>query len=813
MFLFGSGASHGRLSSGHGLYLTWLAQLMLIAELESSPNANFSSKMINSDQPNTKSYPEKAGKQDDDSKDEVETISAHGRCEGDPAIAIVGMGIRLSGGISSPDEFWRFLIEGKNGLAEVPSTRYRISSFHAPGKQKCVKTRQGYFLHQDPTLFDADFFGISAKEAGKMDPQQRLLLETTAECLEDAGETQLRCANVGCYIGVFGEDWLSLASQDPQSTDRYHVSSTGHFALSNRISYQFDWHGPSMTIQTACSSSMVSLHEACQALLRNDCSAALVGGVNLILNPTMTMAMSDSKVLAADGACKTFDASADGYGRGEGVSVILIKRLEDAIGNNDTIRAVIRATNTNFDGKTPSISAPDVHKQESLIRSTYARAGISKIDDTAFFECHGTGTQVGDLVEVTAVARVLQDKHKSGEPTCIGSVKPNVGHTEGASGLTSIIKATLCLENDVIPPNIFFKDPNPNIPFSDANLLVPCEPTPFPAGRTKRVSVNSFGVGGSNGHAILESASSFLGRAAGRCRNVMHVTPSNGRYLIVLSAKHAEALERRISDIAHYAYQNEQCDPKNLSYTLCCRREHLAHRAFAVLNPGRPLSRADFRASHVKPCSKPEMVWLFTGQGAQWAGMAQKLVADSVEFRSDMENLDDMLKTLPDAPTWSIKEELAKPASESSRVNDTEIAQPLSTAIAIGLINQLRRWGMCPSAVVGHSSGELAAAYASGALPASSAIIMAYYRGLVSKMRDGDGAMATIGLGRAEVQPFLRHDTTVGVACQNSPRSTVLSGNASDLTQIIEQIKTEYPQVFCRKLRVAVAYHSCKSIV
>lgn len=767
-------------------------------------------KMIDSDHPNANNYPEATAALESSHATGSGFCMKHEESDVNAAIAIVGIGIRLSGGITTSDEFWRLLIEGGNGLTDVPGSRYRIDSFYTPGKQG-VKMRQGCFLDQDPAHFDADFFGIVPKEAEKMDPQQRLLLEVAAECLEDAGETELWGSNVGCYVGVFGEDWIGLSHQDPQSIDRYHVSSTGHFALSNRLSYQFNWHGPSMTIQTACSSSMVSLHEGCQALLRNDCDAAVVGGVNLLLNPIMAMAMSDSKALSSDGKSKAFDADADGYGRGEGVSVILIKRLKDAIRNGDTIRAVIRATDTNFDGKRPSASAPDVDTQESLIRRTYERAGISSIRDTIFFECHGTGTQAGDIVEITAIARALQtDKEITGQPVWIGSVKPNVGHTEGASGLTSVIKAALCLENDVVPPNIFFNNPNPRIPFQMANLVVPREPTPFPAGRKKRVSVNSFGVGGSNAHAILESAGSYLCPSGGHNQPATQADRPGDRHLILLSAKNPDALEKRISNLVEYMDKNKECNLDDLSYTLCCRREHFSHRAYAVVNPRRPMARTDFRSPHVQPGFQFDSVWLFTGQGSQWVGMAQQLLKESDPFQRDMEHLDTALKALPDAPDWSIAEELSRSASGGSRINETEMAQPLSTAIAIGLVNHLRRWGLKPSAVVGHSSGELAAAYAAGAISATSAICMAYYRGLVSKLREHQGSMVAVGLGQADIQELLQQIPDVEIACHNSPRSLVLSGSPSGLDEISRRIKQEHSQVLCKKLRVAVAYHSCK---
>ncbi|KAJ3494941.1 hypothetical protein NLG97_g3747 [Lecanicillium saksenae] len=737
----------------------------------------------------------------------------HGGRDANPAIAIIGMATRLSGGVQSPEELWAFIMEGKNGLCEVPTERYNIDSFYGPGRPDSVKTRKGYFLQHDPALFDAEFFDIHPIEVERMDPQQRQLLEVTMECMESAGMTDLRGSSTGCYVGVFGEDWISMASQDSQSMDRYHVSSTGQFALANRLSHQFDWHGPSMTIQTACSSSMVGLHEACQALLRNECSAAVVAGANLILNPAMTISMSDSRVLSADGACKTFDESADGYGRGEGISVVLLKRLEDALRDGDNVRSVIRGTHINHDGRTTSVG-PDVRGQEDLINTAYLRAKLNDVHQTPFFECHGTGTAVGDAVEVSAITRVVRRSNfhdqEPKEITFIGSIKPNVGHTEGASGITSVIKAALSLEHDMIPPNTFFNTYSTKVSFQQGRLLVPQRPMEFPCGRKKRVSVSCFGVGGTNSHAILESLQSYLGSSRECSDGSLSAdeTLSSKRYLIVLSAKSQDALETRIADLINYVNRHEACSMQDLSYTLCCRRKHYAYRAFAVATSHRRLTRSDFCTAHEQVIVP---IWLFTGQGAQWPGMARQLLETCPEFQEDMLYLDNALKTIPDAPDWSIIEELSKSAAQDSRVNETEVSQPLSTAVAIGLVNHLRRLHLEPAAVIGHSSGELAAAYASGAITAASAIVLAYYRGIVSKSSQAEGAMASVGLGWSDIDPFLANISDVAVACKNSPRNTVLSGNEASLEQVVNSIKKEKLQdVFCKRLRVSVAYHSSR---
>ncbi|KAL3478889.1 hypothetical protein BJX99DRAFT_268945 [Aspergillus californicus] len=707
-----------------------------------------------------------------------------------PPIAIVGMALRLPGGVKSPDELWRFLIEKRNGVCEVPGTRYTIDSFYSETMARCVKTRHGYYLEEDPACFDAPFFSMNPHEAGRMDPQQRQLLEVVWECLESAGETNWRGKNIGCYVGVYGEDWLDLASKDPQHTDRYHILGTGQFALSNRLSYEYDFQGPSMTLQTGCSASLVGLHEACQALYSGDCCSAIVAGTNLMFTPTMTATMSDNTVMSPTGTCRTFDEKADGYGRGEGVNALFVKRLEDAIRDNDPIRAVIRATSANCDGHTPSITTPGSHSQEALVRWAYKKAGIKDITQTGFFECHGTGTVAGDTAESSVVAKLFE-----GKGILIGAVKPNVGHGEGASGVSSVIKAVLTLEHNTIPPNVFFDTPNPRIPFEEGKLQVPVEAMPWPEGRSERVSVNCFGVGGANAHAILDSVSSFCGDIRPESKQC------DKSRLLVVSARSADSLRQRIRSVADYANSNPS-KLQDLVFTLGTRREHLSHRAFAVAKPGELLDEPVFQTGRDK---SPELTFVFTGQGAQWAGMGTDLMNAFSTARSDIQSLDRVLQSLPDGPTWSLEEELSNP-EDSSRVNEAEFSQPLCTALQIALVNVLSSWGITPSSVVGHSSGEITAAYAAGAITARSAIIIAYYRGKLAKQLEGKGAMAAVGLGRDGVAPYL--EDGVVIACENSPQSVTLSGDSFVIDRVIELVKKDLPDTFCRRLRVSTAYHS-----
>lgn len=324
-------------------------------------------------------------------------------------IAIVGMAMRLPGGVSCEKEFWDFLINKRDGLCKVPDTRYNVDAFYDDSRPGKIRTKHGYFLQHNIQHFDPEFFGISKIEAAKLDPQQRMLLEVIWECMENGGQVGWRGKNIGCYVGVFGEDWLDVKIRDPQDHDRYRVVGTGSYALSNRVSYEYDLGGPSLTIQTACSSSLVGLHEACQALYSGECSSALVAGTNLIFTPTMTTSMSDNLVISKSGVCRTFDAAADGYGRGEAVNAIFIKPLDKAIRDGDPVRAVIRASATNCDGKTPSITTPGSAAQERLIRRAYKKAGLDP-SSTGLFECHGTGTTVGDLAETSVVGKIFGGK-------------------------------------------------------------------------------------------------------------------------------------------------------------------------------------------------------------------------------------------------------------------------------------------------------------------------------------------------------------------------------------------------------------------
>ncbi|KAE8413499.1 hypothetical protein BDV36DRAFT_304027 [Aspergillus pseudocaelatus] len=722
----------------------------------------------------------------------ISTDRAHGGSQ--TPIAICGMACRLPGGLTTPDELWDFLLAKKDGRCRVPESRYNIDSYYSDTKKPgTVSTEYGYFLDQsvDVGALDTSFFSMTRTEVERADPQQRLMLEVAREAFEDAGVTNWRGKTIGTYIGNFGEDWLEMFGKETQPWGIHRISGSGDFVVANRLSYEFDLQGPSMTIRTACSSALVALNEACAAINRGDCESALVGGVNLILAPGMSMAMQEQGVLSSDGSCKTFSADANGYARGEAVTAIFIKPLADALRDGNPVHAVVRATSHNADGKTPTLSQPSTDAQEALMRRAYELGGITDYTETAMVECHGTGTPTGDPIEARAVARVFGDKG-----VYIGSVKPNLGHTEAASGLVSLLKMVKALEHRTVPPNIKFTSPNPNIPFVDGKLTVPTEALPWPKDRLERVSVNSFGIGGANAHVILESAATYNVPAA------VHETPETPQ-LLLFTANSSKSITRMIDNYKQWV-ENNPDKVSDLAYTLARRREHLPYRAFAIARNG--VVESVSQPANSKSAKPPSVVMVFTGQGAQWPQMGRELLRSNEVFRSRIRSLDQHLQTIAgEKPQYSIEEELKKTAKKS-RLSLAEFSQPLCTAIQIALVDTLKSAGILPDAVVGHSSGEIAAAYAAGALTAGEAITAAHHRGAITSRQKRAGTMAAVGMSWAETEKYLVPNVTI--ACDNSPKSVTISGDVDAVKCVVAAIKEAQPQVLARQLQVDKAYHS-----
>ncbi|KAL7783077.1 hypothetical protein V8C37DRAFT_397515 [Trichoderma ceciliae] len=720
-------------------------------------------------------------------------------------IAICGMGLRLPGGISDSDGLWDLLINKKSGRCAVPKDRYNADTWYGPGKIGHTACKYGYFLnHLSLENIDVSFWSMSKLEMESLDPQQRLALEVVYECLQNAGQNpqELRGKKIGVFMGSFEGDHLELDGRDTQDHHPYRITGYGDYMGANRISYEFNFQGPSITTRTACSSSLTGLHEACQAIYSGECEAAVVAATNIIYSPRTTITMQGLGVISPTGYCKTFDAAADGYARAEAVSAIYIKKLSDAVGDGDPIRSVILSTCINAGGKAPTLSSPTAAAQEKLMRRGHQLAGIKDLSRTAMIECHGTGTPLGDPTEARAVASVFGEWG-----IYIGSVKSNLGHSEGASGLSGLMKMVLALENKTIPPNINFNTPNPKIPFEEYRLQVPTEPHPWPSDRDLVVGVNSFGIGGANAHVLLASPDHFHPEKVLGINDIStNISPGIEEFekprLLFFSAKHPVALRRMIEDhqIYHRSYPSSLQD---MSFSLAAKREPLSHRAFCVAK-----GTDDWAPVYAPKAGSNEsakLVFVFSGQGAQWPQMGKELIQSEPSFTRSIDDMDRFLHTLSDGPNWTLRDQILAP-KETSRLSEASISQPCSTAIQIAVVDLLMSYGVAPDAVVGHSSGEIAAAYASGAISSFQAISIAYYRGKAMLAADMTGGMAAVGLGAGEVQPYLVPGVLVG--CENSPTSITLTGDKEALDKVLKHIRMRHPDILIRSLQVDRAYHS-----
>ncbi|PTB42734.1 hypothetical protein M441DRAFT_166252 [Trichoderma asperellum CBS 433.97] len=709
------------------------------------------------------------------------------------------MACRLPGGIKSPKDLWDFLLEGRDGRSRVPKTRFNIDGYYSPTKRAATAiTEHGYFLDESVDLgaLDTSFFSMTRTEVEYLDPQQKLMLEVARESLDDAGEVGTKGSNIGVYVGSFGQDWYDILAREGLRQNSYTIVASHDFMLSERISHEMDLKGPSLTIRTACSSSLVGLNEACMAIAKGDCESAIVGGTSLILAPDVFTRLSYQGVLSPDGSCKTFSADANGYGRGEAVVSVYIKSLSAALRDGNSIRSVISGSATNFDGKTNPLTTPSASAQELLIRKAYEHAGIEDIGKTGLFECHGTGTYAGDPIEAEAIASVFGEKG-----IYVGAVKPNLGHSEGASGLTAVLKATLALEHRIIPPNIKFSPLNPRIPFEKAKLRIPEQPTKWPADRDDRVSINAFGVGGANAHVIVESAASWLASHQKPRPTGSETTKAAEPQLLLFSANTAQSLKDLVSKY-QILLSETSLDVANVAYTLANRREHFTNRSFAIATKDKFDVAASVTAQK-DGSTPPSVVMVFTGQGAAWPQVGRTLLLSNTTFSHTIDLLDKHLQHL--GAIWSLKEELLKPA-RTSRVFEAEFSQPLCTALQLALVDTLAAVGIKPAAVVGHSSGEIGAAYAAGALTAEEAITVAYLRGTATKHKTQHGGMAAVGLGWDDIQEYLV--PRVVTACDNSPSSVTISGDADKLETVIAAVKQAHPDVPTTTLKVEQAYHS-----
>lgn len=731
---------------------------------------------------------------------------------GQDMIAIVGIGCRLPGGANSPLDLWKNLMEQKDCMREVPPERWDLRRFYSPVRTKPGKmiTREGGFLTCDLKEFDPLFFGLSPREAEHMDPQQRLALEVTWEALEDAGiDLEAQDAHsIGVYIAGFNLEHYAIYTS---RLNRYHInqhfpSGTMMTMLSNKISYALNLKGPSFSVDTACSASMTSVYAACQDLQMSNCDIAIAGGSAVMLSPDTMICLTKGGFISSYGRSRAFACNPEGYGRSEGAGVVILKRVEKALEDKDQIYAVIRNIALGHDGKKAGIASPSKEEQANLMRRVYQKAGINPAD-VAYVEAHGTGTAAGDKAETDALSEVFLPCRSKENPLVVGAIKTSIGHTEAAAGIAGIIKTALVLRNRTVPPNLYTDSPNPAIPQSGKGLHFPSQPLALDDEEPLFAGVSSFGYGGANGHALLQTA------PENKPKPTTRPVELDGEFLLApVSARSTDALRALGAKYADHL-KTTQVSVHDFCHTLIHRRTFHSSRAAVVFRSRDELIHRLSDLSQGKPHSdileaeasetSPRLLYVFTGMGPQWYAMGRELFRAEPEYRRVIEECDAYLQELC---SWSLVEELNRDA-ESSRINETEIAQPAIVALQIGLTQLWKSWGVLPGAVLGHSLGEFSAAWAAGILSLRDTMRIIFHRGKRLATLRGKGTMLAVALPEEDINSYL-HETNnhVSIAAINDGSSCTLSGDEKELNRIAG--KLEQKEIFHRFLRVEIPFHS-----
>ena len=735
-------------------------------------------------------------------------LAALRRSQREP-IAIVGLGCRYPGGADTPEAFWRVLRDGVNTVREVPRDRWDIDAYYDPDPDKPGTMYSRWSACIDRVdQFEPQFFGVAPREAIHMDPQQRLLLEVAWEALEHAGQApdRLYGSRTGVFFGLCATDYAALHRDlGSASFDFYSGSGLAHSIATGRLSYVLGLQGPSISIDTACSSSLVAIHLACQSLRADECRLALAGGVHLILSPDNDIIYSRSRMTAVDGRCKTFDASADGFVSGEGCGIVVLKKLSDAVADGDRILAVIRGSAVNQDGPSSGLTAPNGPSQEAVIREALDKAGLepSQID---VIEAHGTGTPLGDPIEVQALGAVLREGRAADRPVVIGSVKTNIGHTQAAAGVAGLIKLVLALQHGEIPPHLHFATPNPYIPWNDLPVKVATGVTPWPSVAEGRFAgVSAFGFSGTNAHIIVGDAPRAETSAAAAERP-LHVLTLSARTETALGEVARRVAQRiaddsslSIADVCFTANTGRARLPYRLG--LVCESATQTAEALAAVANGREAPGV-IRAK-VTTADRPKVAFLFTGQGSQYVGMGRQLYDTEPTFRRALDRCASIADAFLDRPLLGV----VYPApGEASPLDQTAYTQPALFAIEYALAELWRSWGVEPAAVLGHSVGEYAAACVAGVLPLEHAIELVAARGRLIQALPSGGAMAAIFAGEAQVMEALAGDPRVSIAAVNAPDNVVISGDGEAVRDA--SARFEAAGVRTEALVVSHAFHS-----
>lgn len=728
----------------------------------------------------------------------------------EPRFAIVGYAARFPGAPDA-DGFWDVLREGRDAVSEVPEDRWDVDEFFDPelGAAGKVVTRRGGFV-DDVAGFDAPFFGMSTREANWMDPQHRLLLETAWRAVEHSGTapTALAESNTGVFVGLATHDYLGMASDQLNYPDieAYLAIGTSNAAGAGRISYRLGLQGPAVAVDTACSSSLVAIHQACQALRLGECDLALAGGANVLLSPATMITFSSAQMLAPDGRCKTFDAAADGYVRGEGCGVIVIKRLEDAIRDGDRIRAVIRGSAVNQDGASGGLTVPNGVSQQRVIADALKRAGVAA-SDVGYLEAHGTGTSLGDPIEVQAAGAVLGAGREPGRPLLIGSAKTNIGHLEAAAGIAGVLKVILSLEHETLPKHLHFENPSPHIPWDRLAVQVVKEATPWERNGEPRIAgVSSFGFAGTNSHVILEEAPEPAPRPVAQ--------PDGGPFSVLpLSARTPAALVQVADQYRSWLSAHPEATLADVCFTAGAGRAHLEHRAALVVNSresavellgaladDRPAPGLVRGESH----DVPKTAWLFTGQGSQYPGMARELFDTEPVFAETLNRCAAAVADVLEKPLLDVIFDADSPDSEET-LRQTSYAQPALFAVEMGLARLWQSWGFEPDVVLGHSVGQYSAACVAGVFTLEDGALLMAERGRLFGSLPAGGRMVAVFAAAERVERLTDDFPTLSVAAYNGA-NTVLSGPAQYLEKAVAVLAAD--GVRCDWLETSHAFHS-----